>query len=94
VPKAPSPAVKVQGHEADHSPPYNAEAKNGGAIPPLPILLNGVVFNVLSTGTTIFLPYIYIYIYIYGEALQLGKQEGNIRTYILFVDNNVSNRVF
>jgi hypothetical protein len=23
-------------HEADHSPPSNAEAKNGGAIPPLP----------------------------------------------------------
>jgi hypothetical protein len=25
-----------QGREADHSPPSNAEVKNGGAIPPLP----------------------------------------------------------
>jgi hypothetical protein len=28
--------VKRPGHEADHSPPSNAMAKNGGAIPPLP----------------------------------------------------------
>jgi hypothetical protein len=28
--------VKWQGHEADHSPPYSAEVKNGRAIPPLP----------------------------------------------------------
>jgi hypothetical protein len=30
------PGVKWQGREADHSPPSNAEVKNGGAIPPLP----------------------------------------------------------
>jgi hypothetical protein len=29
----------------DHSSPSNANAKNGGAIPPLPIRLNGVVIN-------------------------------------------------
>jgi hypothetical protein len=31
--------------EGDHSPPSNAKVKNGGAIPPLPIHLNGVVLN-------------------------------------------------
>jgi hypothetical protein len=36
VPGAPSPGVKRPGREADHSPPTSAEAKNGGAIPPLP----------------------------------------------------------
>jgi hypothetical protein len=29
------PGVKRPGREADHSPPSNAEVKNGGAIPPL-----------------------------------------------------------
>jgi hypothetical protein len=33
--EAVSPGVKRQGREADHSPPSNAEVKNGGAIPPL-----------------------------------------------------------
>jgi hypothetical protein len=28
--------VKRQGLESDHSPPFSAEVKNGGAIPPLP----------------------------------------------------------
>jgi hypothetical protein len=36
LPGAPSPGVKWQGREADHSPPPSAEVKNGGAIPPLP----------------------------------------------------------
>jgi hypothetical protein len=31
-----SPGVKRQEREAEHSPPSNAEIKNGGAIPPLP----------------------------------------------------------
>jgi hypothetical protein len=35
-PETLSPEVKQEGHEANHSPPSNAEAKNGGAIPPLP----------------------------------------------------------
>jgi hypothetical protein len=35
VPGAHSPGVKQPGHEADHSPPFSAEVKNGGAIPPL-----------------------------------------------------------
>jgi hypothetical protein len=29
------PGIKRQGHEADHSLPSSAEAKKGGAIPPL-----------------------------------------------------------
>jgi hypothetical protein len=37
--------VKQVGREADHSPPSSAEVKNGGAIPPLPICLYGIVFN-------------------------------------------------
>jgi hypothetical protein len=28
--------IKQKGREANHSFPYNVEAKNGGAIPPLP----------------------------------------------------------
>jgi hypothetical protein len=36
VPTAPSPRVKRQGREADHSPPHSAEVTNCGAIPPLP----------------------------------------------------------
>jgi hypothetical protein len=34
-----------QGHEADHSPPFIAEVKNGGAILPLHIQLHGMVLN-------------------------------------------------
>jgi hypothetical protein len=40
-----SPGVQRQGREADHSPSFGAEVKNGGAIPPLPIRLHGVVLN-------------------------------------------------
>jgi hypothetical protein len=45
VPGALSPGVKRPGREADHSPPSSAEVKNGGAIPPLPIHLHGMVLN-------------------------------------------------
>jgi hypothetical protein len=31
-----SAGVKWLGHEAEYSPPYIAEIKKGGAIPPLP----------------------------------------------------------
>jgi hypothetical protein len=31
-----SPGLKRPAREADYSPPFNAEVKNGGAIPPLP----------------------------------------------------------
>jgi hypothetical protein len=48
--------VKRQGREADRSPPSGAEVKKGGAIPPHPICLHGIVFNKLRTGTA--LPYI------------------------------------
>jgi hypothetical protein len=34
VPGALSPGVKQTGREAHHSPPFSAEVKNGGAIPP------------------------------------------------------------
>jgi hypothetical protein len=40
-----SPETKQPEDEADHSPPFNAEAKNGGAIPPIPIRLHGVVLD-------------------------------------------------
>jgi hypothetical protein len=40
-----SPDKKRLGHEAHHSPPSSVEAKNGGAIPPLPIRLQDIVFN-------------------------------------------------
>jgi hypothetical protein len=33
-----SSAVKRPGREADHSLPYSADVKNGGALPPLPYL--------------------------------------------------------
>jgi hypothetical protein len=49
-----TPWLKRQGHEADRSPPSTAEVKNGGAIPPFPIYLNGVVLNKLSTGTNLY----------------------------------------
>jgi hypothetical protein len=29
-------SVERPGRKADHSPPFNVEVKNGGAIPPLP----------------------------------------------------------
>jgi hypothetical protein len=58
VPGALSPGIKRQGLEADHSSPTNAEVKNSGALPPLPIYLHGVVLNWLSTGANLlyFLP--------------------------------------
>jgi hypothetical protein len=34
--RAVSPEVKLQEREANHSPPFGDENKNGGAIPPLP----------------------------------------------------------
>jgi hypothetical protein len=44
VPGALPPGVQQPGHEA-HSHPSNAEVKNGGAVPPPPIRLQGVVLN-------------------------------------------------
>jgi hypothetical protein len=32
------PGVELPGREADHSPASSAEVKNGGAIPPLPLM--------------------------------------------------------
>jgi hypothetical protein len=40
-----SAGVKWPWCEADHSRPFSAEVKNGGAILPLSIHLNGVVLN-------------------------------------------------
>jgi hypothetical protein len=45
-----SQGVKWLGHEPDHSPPPSPNVKNGGAIPPLPICLHGMVLY-LSIGT-------------------------------------------
>jgi hypothetical protein len=45
VPGPLSLGVTRPGHEADHSPPSRAEVKNGGAIPPSPIRLYGMVLN-------------------------------------------------
>jgi hypothetical protein len=39
------PSVKRQGCEADHSPPSSAEFKNGGAILPRPISLQGIMLK-------------------------------------------------
>jgi hypothetical protein len=36
MPEAPSSGGKAAGHEADHSPPTNAEVKLRGSIHPLP----------------------------------------------------------
>jgi hypothetical protein len=47
-----SPGVKRLGHEADHSPPFSAEFKNSGAIPPLPHT-SSWRGNKLSTGTSL-----------------------------------------
>jgi hypothetical protein len=44
-----SPGIKRPGSHNDHSQSSRAEIKNGGAIPPLPIRLLGVVLNELST---------------------------------------------
>jgi hypothetical protein len=45
VPGTPSPVVKRQGREVDHSHPSNAEVEIDGAIPPFPIGLHGIVLN-------------------------------------------------
>jgi hypothetical protein len=52
VPWALSPGVKRLGRGAVRSPPSSAEVKNGGANPPHPIRLHGVVMNELSSETT------------------------------------------
>jgi hypothetical protein len=39
------PVVKRPERKVDHSTPSSAEVKNGGAIPPLPINLHGIVLN-------------------------------------------------
>jgi hypothetical protein len=51
-----SPCVKRHWIEADNTPPSSVEIKNGGAIPPIPIRLYGMVLDELSIGTTLRLP--------------------------------------
>jgi hypothetical protein len=41
----PPPEVKLPRREADRSPSSNAEVKDGGDIPPLPVRLHGMVLN-------------------------------------------------
>jgi hypothetical protein len=40
-----SPGVKRPRREGDHSPPCNAEVKNGGTIPPLLTCLHGIMLK-------------------------------------------------
>jgi hypothetical protein len=49
------PAVKRSGREADHSPPYSAEVRDGGSVLHASICRHGVllVLNSLSTGTSL-----------------------------------------
>jgi hypothetical protein len=44
--------VKRQGREAHNSLSSDTEVKNGGAIPPFPIRVRGLVLNKLNTGET------------------------------------------
>jgi hypothetical protein len=37
--------IKRPGRESDHAIPSSTEVKNGGTITPLPIRINGVMFN-------------------------------------------------
>jgi hypothetical protein len=53
------PGGILAGRKADHSHPANAELKNGGAIPPLPIRLHGVVLNTEASAAFTFLPEMY-----------------------------------
>jgi hypothetical protein len=46
--------VKPHGREADHSPPSSTEVKNGRAIPPLHIRLQGVVLKHRNNSTFTF----------------------------------------
>jgi hypothetical protein len=39
------PRGKAEEREAENSSPSSAEVKNGGAMPPLPIFLHGIVLN-------------------------------------------------
>jgi hypothetical protein len=43
--------AKGQRLKTAHSPLLNAEVKNGGAIPRLPIYLHGIVLRFVNTGT-------------------------------------------
>jgi hypothetical protein len=56
---------KAPRREADHPLPSSAEFKNGGAIPPFPICLHGIII----TGTT--LPFYYFYI-MHGLEMRRG----------------------
>jgi hypothetical protein len=56
VPWAVSLGVKKQGHKTDHSPPYSAEVKNGGAILPLPHTSSWHGACLIKTGITLLLP--------------------------------------
>jgi hypothetical protein len=61
-----SQGVKRPGRQADHSPPSSAEVKNGGAIPPLPPCLHGIVLNYLTTGTTLFSIYVLVFLVVFS----------------------------
>jgi hypothetical protein len=50
--------IKRPGREVDHSPPSNAEVKNGGAIPPFLHTRSGVVFSSTRTLPFFFFSYV------------------------------------
>jgi hypothetical protein len=48
--------------------PSSAKVEKGGTIPPLPILLYGVVPNEVSRGTTVALPFYLLVGYIHDQS--------------------------
>jgi hypothetical protein len=48
-----SPELKLPGRQADHSSPSDAEIKNGGVIPPLPINLHVMLLAYVSYVTAV-----------------------------------------
>jgi hypothetical protein len=74
VPGALSPGVKRPGREVDHSPPTSAEVKKMWiytSAPPYAFM--AWCFNLLSTGTTLPLPYFHHYI----KLSLVGKSSAN-----------------
>jgi hypothetical protein len=64
--------------EADHLPPYSAEVKNGGSIPPLPPCLHGTARNSLIRRIDIHLSYAFHRMYRISSLAEqlLASQEG------------------
>jgi hypothetical protein len=74
---APSPGVKLQGCETDHSPPTSAEVKNVGAIPSFPHTSSWLgAYLIKYRNIFTFTFYMYIYICVcHGPLLQFANHE-------------------